>query len=309
MNKPKIDILLATYNGEKYLEEQLESIINQTFKEWKLYIRDDGSKDKTNEILKKYREKDKRIEILKDGLGNIGVAKNFEILMKNSTAEYIMFCDQDDVWKNQKMKTLYEIAIKKQEDIPFMICSNVEVVDEKLNFLYKTNFSIKSSNIKDYLFQKGGQQGASFIINKALLKMTTPFPEKTWMHDQLLTLNACLFGKIYFCDEYLMLYRQHANNVLGSKEDIFSKLSRIKKIRNPLMDNKRIKFFEKYFNQKKEYLNEKQLIIFRDFFMINSNINLIQKIIKIIKNKFTLRQSTCYLIFRYTLAKKEKLND
>ena len=99
----KIDILMATYNGEKYLVEQLDSIINQTYRNWNLLIRDDNSTDKTLEIIQNYHKKDKRIKILKDNKGNLGIVRNFEELLKSSESEFIMFSDQDDIWVENKL--------------------------------------------------------------------------------------------------------------------------------------------------------------------------------------------------------------
>ena len=106
--KPKIDILMATYNGGKYVEEQLKSIISQSYENWNLVIRDDGSSDNTLKILNEYSKNDKRIHIISDNKGNLGLVKNFEELMKRSTEEYIMFSDQDDVWVDNKINILLQ---------------------------------------------------------------------------------------------------------------------------------------------------------------------------------------------------------
>ena len=102
-----IDIVLATYNGEKYVGEQIESIINQTYKDWKLIIRDDGSKDKTAEVIEKYAAKDNRITIIKDGIGNLGFNGNFTKLLETSSQDYVMICDQDDVWIPEKIEIMF----------------------------------------------------------------------------------------------------------------------------------------------------------------------------------------------------------
>ncbi|MHB9334492.1 glycosyltransferase, partial [Fusobacterium polymorphum] len=101
---PKIEILMATYNGEKYVGEQIDSIIHQTYKNWKLLIRDDNSTDKTLEILKEYEKKDKRIKIIEDKKGNLGFVKNFEELLNNSKEDWVMFSDQDDYWLENKIE-------------------------------------------------------------------------------------------------------------------------------------------------------------------------------------------------------------
>ena len=107
---------MATYNGEKYLREQIDSILKQTFKDWKLIMRDDGSKDRTIEILNEYEKKDKRIKVLQDNKGNLGVAKNFEELLKNSSGEYVMFSDQDDYWMENKIEKYIKVLEKLDKE-------------------------------------------------------------------------------------------------------------------------------------------------------------------------------------------------
>lgn len=142
----KIEILLATYNGEKYLSEQIDSIINQTYTNWKLLIRDDGSKDKTLEILKKYEKKDKRISILRDNKGNLGFVKNFEELLKNSSEDFVMFSDQDDYWLENKIEIyiseLSKLPEEKRKE-PLLLHSNSFVCDENLNIKKKSLLILK----------------------------------------------------------------------------------------------------------------------------------------------------------------------
>ena len=143
MNQDKIiEILMATYNGEKYISEQIDSIINQTCKNWKLLIRDDGSQDKTLEILEEYEKRDERINILRDIKGNLGFVKNFEELLKNSSEEFIMFSDQDDYWLENKLE-VYSNELNKfsKEELekPLLLHSNSFICDENLK-IKKTSF-------------------------------------------------------------------------------------------------------------------------------------------------------------------------
>ena len=129
---------MATYNGEKYLAEQLDSIINQTYHNWNLLIRDDNSTDKTLEIIQNYHKKDKRIKILKDDKGNLGIVKNFEELLKNSESEFIMFSDQDDYWLENKIEKYVAILNTSSEDIlkkPMLIHSNSFICDDNLEII------------------------------------------------------------------------------------------------------------------------------------------------------------------------------
>ena len=129
----KIDILLATYNGSKYLHEQLDSILNQSYGNINVIIRDDGSSDNTVMIIKEYEQKDSRVRLLNDNLGNLGFVRNFEELMKNSTSEYLMFSDQDDIWYNNKVETSYT-RIKAIEETngkscPILVHTNSKIMN------------------------------------------------------------------------------------------------------------------------------------------------------------------------------------
>ena len=130
--KEKIDILMATYNGEKYLKEQIESILNQSYENINLIISDDCSNDNTKKILQEYEKKDKRIKVYYQK-ENLGYIKNFEFLLKKIENEIYMLSDQDDVWLPQKVEKSYELLKKENADLVF---GDLEVVDENLNTIY-----------------------------------------------------------------------------------------------------------------------------------------------------------------------------
>ena len=135
----KVDILLATYNGEQYLKEQLDSILAQSYNEFRLLISDDASTDDTVRILKEYEEKDTRITVFFQK-ENSGVIKNFEFLLERVENEYYMFSDQDDIWKEDKI----EKSIKKIEETDSsLVYTDLEVVDSDLNVTYKSYWKLK----------------------------------------------------------------------------------------------------------------------------------------------------------------------
>jgi glycosyltransferase, family 2 len=225
----KIEILLATYNGEKYLNEQIDSIINQTYTNWKLLIRDDGSEDRTLEILKEYEKRDERISILRDNKGNLGFVKNFEELLKNSSEEFIMFSDQDDYWLENKIEkyigVLENLDVEKLKK-PLLIHSNSFVCDEKLNILKKNFVDSKVA------LQYGGNgyffayfvQGSTTLINRKLIDLGLPFLKSVTLHDRYFHLLVEFFGNRIFIDESLIKYRQHRNNEIGAKSSIIKKI-------------------------------------------------------------------------------------
>ena len=144
----KVDVLLATYNGEKYLKEQIDSILEQTYSDFRLFISDDGSADDTRKILEEYKNKDSRIQVFFQE-SNLGVVKNFEFLLKKVESAYYMFSDQDDIWKAEKIeKSLNKI----ENDNCDLVYSDLEVVDEKLNVTYESYWKLKGiyNKIKKY---------------------------------------------------------------------------------------------------------------------------------------------------------------
>lgn len=223
----KIDILMATYNGEKYLVEQLDSIINQTYHNWNLLIRDDNSTDKTLEIIQNYHKKDKRIKILKDNKGNLGIVRNFEELLKSSESEFIMFSDQDDIWVENKLD-MYLKMIEKIKNKGFMIHSDAILFDKnKSNILKDTFISKKAINRGlENVFFNYFVQGATILISKEIKNFILPFPKEVYLHDRYIHLISELFFERVFINQALIYYRQHDNNQIGAKNTLKTLLSK-----------------------------------------------------------------------------------
>ena len=215
----QVDILLATYNGEKYLREQLDSIINQTYKNIRILINDDCSTDKTKEILKEYEQKDNRIDV-KYNEKNVGSIKNFENLLKRVENKYFMLSDQDDYWMEDKVeKSLKKI---KEENVD-MVFTDLEPVDENLQTITPSMVRFMGFNkiihkYNDYrlVFMRNCVTGCTIISKKELIKKCLPIPDKKPMvHDWWMVLMITQSGKISFLDEPTIKYRQHGNNQLG----------------------------------------------------------------------------------------------
>ena len=146
--KEKVDVLVATYNGEKYLREQLDSIIKQTYKNIRILISDDCSKDRTQEILQEYEKKDDRIKIFLHDR-NLGSNKNFEFLLRQVESKFYMLSDQDDVWLPEKI----EKTIQKQKETGAdLVFGDLEVVNEKLETIYPSfgDFMLLNRKINKY---------------------------------------------------------------------------------------------------------------------------------------------------------------
>ena len=226
---PKIEILLATYNGEKYVGEQIDSIINQTYRNWILLIRDDNSKDNTLEILKEYEKKDNRIKVIEDKKGNLGFVKNFEELLNNSKEDWVMFSDQDDYWLENKIEKYVAILNTSSEDIrkkTILIHSNSFICDDNLEIIKDEFINSKIANKynEDDFYFAYFVQGSTVLINRAIIDLALPFSKNVTVHDRYFHLLAEFFGKRIFINESLIKYRQHSNNKIGAKTSIISKI-------------------------------------------------------------------------------------
>ncbi len=291
-----IDILMATYNGEKFINIQIDSILNQTYKEWKLIIRDDGSTDKTVEIIKEYEKNyPDKVKLICDEKTSYGAKNNFFNLIKYSTSDYIMFSDQDDYWLENKVESGIK-KIKKYEkkyiDTPILIHGDLKIVDKNLNVINDSMFKIqklygKKNKFSDYLVQNN-VTGCTMIINKRLLDLCNTIPSYAIMHDWWLALVASAFGKVIFDSNPYIYYRQHDNNVEGAKDItrfnyIIGKVLNYKSIKSSLTQtNEQAKEFKKVFFNKLEKSNQ---IMLNEFISLQ-NKSKIKKIKTIIKFKF-----------------------
>ena len=226
---PKIEILLATYNGEKYVGEQIDSIINQTYRNWILLIRDDNSKDNTLKILKEYEKKDNRIKVIEEKKGNLGFVKNFEELLKNSKEDWVMFSDQDDYWLENKIEKYVAILNTSSEDIlkkPMLIHSNSFICDDNLEIIKDEFINSKIANKynEDDFYFAYFVQGSTVLINRTIIDLALPFSKNVTVHDRYFHLLAEFLGKRIFINESLIKYRQHSNNKIGAKTSIISKI-------------------------------------------------------------------------------------
>ncbi|GKV82504.1 hypothetical protein PEC106664_32780 [Pectobacterium carotovorum subsp. carotovorum] len=216
-----IDIAMATYNGEKYIVEQINSIINQTVENWTLYISDDASRDNTVALIKELALVDDRIILINEERQG-GVLGNFNKVLEATKADYVFLADQDDVWpKNRVELLLSEIQKKdKNTDGPMMIYSDLELVDENLNTIAESFYnSCKIKPLENIdpinLLWKCSVYGCTTVFNRALLKKCLPIPSGITMHDNWLALNAATENGLFYFDQTTIKYRQHDNNVVG----------------------------------------------------------------------------------------------
>ncbi|MCC9722904.1 glycosyltransferase family 2 protein, partial [Streptococcus agalactiae] len=213
-------ILMATYNGEKFLAQQIESIQKQTFKEWNLLIRDDGSSDKTCDIIRNFTAKDSRIRFINENEHhNLGVIKSFFTLVNYEVADFYFFSDQDDVWLPEKLSVSLEAAKHKASDVPLLVYTDLKVVNQELNILQDSMIRAQSHHANTTLLPELTENtvtGGTMMINHALAEKWFT-PNDILMHDWFLALLAASLGEIIYLDLPTQLYRQHDNNVLGAR--------------------------------------------------------------------------------------------
>ena len=220
----KIAILMATYNGEKYICQQIDSILSQTCKDWELYIHDDGSTDNTIAAVESYVEKYPDKIHLIDGKSTGGAKYNFFYMFGQVEAPYYMTCDQDDVWLEKKIELTYDkmLTIEDKADISCLVYTELRVVDSELNTIADTMSGYQSLDchkrtINQFILQNS-VTGCTMMVNRALrdkmLRITDI--DNTIMHDWWAALVAAQFGKTAFIDEPTILYRQHGDNSLGA---------------------------------------------------------------------------------------------
>jgi glycosyltransferase involved in cell wall biosynthesis len=244
MNPKSVAILMATYNGEKYLSEQIDSIIAQTNKDWTLYIQDDGSKDSTIDIIQKYA-KDERIVWIDCGLTKQGPCINFMNMLNMVESKYYMFCDQDDVWFPNKVD-ISLTKIKELElnhpDIPILVHTDCKRVNEQLQVIIdsqvnRNHDSFEKLNRRMNVLSQKGQLllgpmniGCLMCFNHKAKEVSFPFCNAK-MHDFVVPLAVAKHnGIICLINQTAMFYRIHSSNVCGitKESSILSKFYHLK---------------------------------------------------------------------------------
>ena len=225
--KPDIKILLATYNGQEYLAEQIDSILAQSNQDWQLLVRDDGSDDDTVCIIKDYANRlPDKIRLIKDDGNRLGANLNFGKLLEQASAEYIMFSDQDDVWLPNKIEmelNAMKAAEQVYPDTPILIHTDLKVTDSELNtiadsmWIYQKIFPEAGNDLNGVMAQNV-VTGCTIMINKKARAVSIPIPDEAIMYDWWLALNVCRHGKIIYVSIPSVLYRQHSRNQVGAKK-------------------------------------------------------------------------------------------
>ncbi|MFA6303642.1 MAG: glycosyltransferase family 2 protein [Legionella sp.] len=231
MNKMKVVIFLATFNGEKFLKEQLNSIKNQTYNNWELWVSDDGSSDNTLTILQQFQELVGNVVHIVSGPRQGYVANFLSLLCKDEIkADYYAFCDQDDIWGPSKLQHALECLASMPNEKPLLYCSRTKLIDEKGSFIGYSSFFTKPPSFLNALVQNIAG-GNTMVFNNVSIKLLrcAGFNPHIVCHDWWLYLLVTGAGGSVFYDSYpSVLYRQHNANLIGSNLGWKPRLLRLK---------------------------------------------------------------------------------
>lgn len=225
VSKSTVCILLSTYNGQKYIREQLDSIRAQTYLNWQLLIRDDGSSDSTLEILREYALEDQRIQV-SAGV-NCGVVASFLSLLEGADENcgFFAFCDQDDVWLPDKLERALNCISNRGYGSPCLYCSRLTYVDSTLQAIGESPMPSRIG-IENALVENIAT-GCTVVINAELRQMIVGRnPMNVIMHDWLCYQVAACFGVVVVDQESRILYRQHEGNVVGGTSSYIKQIRR-----------------------------------------------------------------------------------
>jgi glycosyltransferase involved in cell wall biosynthesis len=225
----QIYVVLATYHGERFLGEQLDSLLAQRYPLWRLLLRDDGSRDATAEVAARYAARDPRIRLLPPSTRNEGPASNFADLLQAAYAEgaeYVLLMDQDDIWLPDKigeeLSAMRAAEIRQGSGIPILVHSDLALVDRDgrllgTSFMRYQRIRNESAEPLRTLLVLNYVTGCTVLVNRPLLAVALPIPSQAMMHDWWLALIAAASGSIVYLPQATVYYRQHGANQIGAK--------------------------------------------------------------------------------------------
>lgn len=224
-----IAVCLATYNGSEYLSEQLDSLLSQTYINWKLFIHDDNSHDLTVALIKQYANQYKeKIIYIDDEISFNNASANFSYIVESieEEFEFYMFCDQDDIWLPDKIEStlqkMHETEKSSLFDLPVLVHTDLIVVDELKNIVANSMWTFQKIDYKrvsvESLIGQPVVTGCTVMFNTPVKRRFFPIPKEAIMHDWWLSINVAKFGLIGYLEKPTILYRQHKKNAVGVKK-------------------------------------------------------------------------------------------
>ncbi|STL73336.1 Spore coat polysaccharide biosynthesis protein spsA [Escherichia coli] len=308
MQTSTVTILMATYNGEAFIKNQILSLQQQTFSNWRLFIQDDGSTDNTISIIKNFQKSDSRIRLVDDNLKGQGAGKNFLSLIKYSETDYTIYCDQDDIWLENKIfelvKYANEIKLNVSDAPSLVYADGYAYMDGEGTIDFSGISNNHADQLKDFLFFNGGYQGCSIMFNRAMTKFLLNYRGFVYLHDDITTLAAYALGKVYFLPKYLMLYRQHTNAVTGIKTFRNGLTSKFKSPVNYLLSRKHYQVKKSFFECNSSILSETNKKVFLDFISFCESNNKFTDFFKLWRGGFRLNNSRTKLLLKFLIRRK-----
>ena len=299
---PTIDILMATYNGAAYLQQQINSLLTQTYDNWQLLVHDDGSTDATRSILEQYARQDSRIRIIDDGCSLHSASENFMHLLRYATADYCIFCDQDDIWFENKLQVLYDVICTRNQAVPQVVYGNGYMYHCDSGRVEGRSVLKAPERLEDVLFLNGGIQGCALLFNKAMRTLCLDRPEYVVMHDHLFTLAALTFGEFTYVDCFLMLYRRHAATVTDACHGNFKQKTKsfAKKKVTPLMQKDHYRALQSFYAHYAEKMPSEKRKSFELLFSLEKA-SLMVRFIKLCRGGFRLYNKRSLLLTKLLL--------
>lgn len=223
--EPRVAVVLPTYNGRRYLTEQIESLLGQSHSEFLLLVRDDCSTDGTDELLAEFASRDSRIEILPNDGRRLGAKASFDTLLRaaSARADYVFCSDQDDIWDTDKISATLDFAVQKIAGRPGMVFTDFRIIDERGTVVdargpvrnvasRRQTFAVTSLLVSNYVW------GCTSVCSRELLELALPIPADAENHDYWLAMTAAAMGDLHYLDQPTISYRKHSSNVTGGLE-------------------------------------------------------------------------------------------
>lgn len=276
------------------------SVAGQTFKEWRLLVHDDGSSDNTVEIVKRLEKMDSRICLIDDKVKCGGAANNFMHLLTYSDADYIMFCDQDDLWFDMKIQVMLDAMMKENRNVPTVVYSNAYVWKPLEGVKGKATLTFPP-DINSFLFLNSGMQGCVAMFNAAVREKMLQWKCELAMHDHLLHLIGLAMGKVVYLPLSLMLYRNHEKNVTGDTNTRLADVDRLKRNKKiPVVDYKHYRVIEKFAQVYDKDISEPDKELLAAYLKLPGK-TLVNKLADVIRFGFKLYDSTALLMMKIIL--------
>lgn len=292
-----VDILIATYNGEKYIRAQLLSLLYQSYRDIRIIVHDDGSSDKTVEIVREIAKIDKRVVFIEDGITLGSAAKNFMHVLKYSKSDAVMFCDQDDIWFDNKVEVMLQALNEKFDRKPHVILSAATWWHPERG-VEGDSLARYKGKLSTYLFSNGGIQGCSTIFNKSVRDLMLRWKGDLLMHDHLLGLLSLTIGDLTFVSRSLMLYRRHPTSVTaGGSMHLRFKENVCVNHTIPVVHAKNYETVARFLRIYQNDLKESDQELIREFLKMKGQ-SFFGRTLTILRNRFGIYNSVLMLLFK-----------